>query len=204
MFQEFLLNTGRQWVAFLIIPTILYLIFFRNKTNFLSFLGLKRRSKKVESNLLVKTIVLSVFYLIFNIYIMKNFDVGSSDIRFISFQQTGLSIVTILILFINSIIQTSLLEEIVFRGFLINALSYKLGFRISNHIQSFAFTGIHVAGTIQMGLSLPVILLGNICIYILSIYWGKLIKESGYSIYYPALFHGIINLMIGIFLFLSI
>ena len=154
--------------------------------------------------MLIITSILSVFYLLFNYFVFTQFDVGLNDARFLSYQQTGLSVETFLILLINSIIQTSLLEEIMFRGFLLNVLNDKFSFSISNHTQAAVFTGIHVVGTIQMGLSLPFILLGNLCIYLLSIYWGKLTKDSGYSIYYATFFHSIINLIIGLFLFLPI
>ena len=203
MLQHYVLNVGLQWLLFLIIPIFIYLIFFRKKQNLFAFLGLKKRIK-VENSLLIIITILSVVYLLFNVYIMKNFDIGTNDIRAISFQQTGLSIETILILLINSIVQTSLLEEILFRGFLLNALSPNLGFKISNHVQSFLFTGIHFIGTIQMGLSVPTIVVANLGVYLLSTYFGKLTKESGYSVYYSAIFHGTVNILAGLFLFLPI
>lgn len=200
MLQQYFLNVGLQWMLFLTIPLVIYLIFFRKENNLFAFFGIKK-TEKAENKLLIFTSLLSLFYLIINFFMMKEAGVGSGDIRFIFFEQTGLSIQTLLALFINSIIQTSFLEEIIFRGFLINALHNKLSFNTSNHIQAIAFTGIHVAGTLQMGLSLPFIIVGNLIIYILSILWGKLTKESGHSIYYAAFFHGIINLLTGLFLF---
>lgn len=207
MLQHYVLNVGLQWFLFLIIPIFIYLIFFRKKQNLFAFFGLKKRIK-VENSLLIITTILSVVYLLFTIYIMKKFDIGTdigtNDIRAISFQQTGLSIETILILLIHSIVQTSLLEEILFRGFLLNVLNPKFGFKISNHVQSFLFTGIHFLGTIQMGLSVPTIVVANLGIYLFSIYFGKLTKESGYSVYYSAIFHGTLNILAGLFLFLPI
>lgn len=203
MLQQYLLNVGLQWGLFLTIPLVIYLIIFRKEKNLFAFFGLKK-AEKVENKLLIFTSLLSLFYLIINFFMMKEAGVGSGDIRFIFFEQTGLSIQTLLVLFINSIIQTSFLEEILFRGFLINALRSKVSFNTSNHIQAIAFTGIHVAGTLQMELSLPFILVGNLVIYLLSILWGQLTKESGYSIYYAAFFHGIINLLTGLFLFLPL
>lgn len=203
MLQHYVLNVGLQWLLFLSIPIIIYLIFFRKQAKIFSFFGLKTM-KKADNRLLIITSILSVFYLLFNYFVFTQFDVGLNDARFLSYQQTGLSVETFLILLINSIIQTSLLEEIMFRGFLLNVLNDKFSFSISNHTQAAVFTGIHVVGTIQMGLSLPFILLGNLCIYLLSIYWGKLTKDSGYSIYYATFFHSIINLIIGLFLFLPI
>ena len=114
--------------------------------------------------------------------------------------QTGLSIQTVLIILIQSIVRTSFLEEIVFRGFLINSLKYKLGFNIANNIQAFLFTGLHVIGMI--GLGLGGIVIGTIGIYLLSIYFGMITKESGYSILYSAIFHGLINIITGMYLIL--
>ena len=185
MLQHYVLNVGLQWFLFLIIPIFIYLIFFRKKQNLFAFFGLKKRIK-VENSLLIITTILSVVYLLFTIYIMKKFDIGTNDIRAISFQQTGLSI------------------ETLFRGFLLNVLNPKFGFKISNHVQSFLFTGIHFLGTIQMGLSVPTIVVANLGIYLFSIYFGKLTKESGYSVYYSAIFHGTLNILAGLFLFLPI
>ena len=100
MLQHYVLNVGLQWFLFLIIPIFIYLIFFRKKQNLFAFFGLKKRIK-VENSLLIITTILSVVYLLFTIYIMKKFDIGTNDIRAISFQQTGLSIETILILLIE-------------------------------------------------------------------------------------------------------
>ncbi len=79
---------------------------------------------------------------------LKNYDIGTDDIRLLYYQQTGFSLETILIILIQSILQTSFLEEIFFRGFLINALSHKFGFTPANQIQAILFTALHVIGLV--------------------------------------------------------
>lgn len=200
MLKDLIMNTIFQWVIFLLIPMLVYLIFFRKKYKFLSFLGLIKPEKDKES-LLIITSIISIIYLVLNVVWLKKYNLGMDDIRLVSFQQTGFSIQTILIICIHSIIRTSFLEEIVFRGFLINSFKDKLRFNIANQIQALLFTGIHILGTFNV-VNIVDLVMGTIMIYILSIYFGKLAKESGYSIFYSAIFHGLINIITAILLVL--
>lgn len=88
---------------------------------------------------------------------------GSDDIRLFPFQETGLSIETILIIFIHLIVLTNFVEEIMFRGFLINSPKYRFGFNISIHIQTLLFTILHIF--VMLGFSLVDIAIGTIIIY---------------------------------------
>lgn len=194
MLEQLILNTVVQWLLFLVIPVLVYLIFFRKKTKFLLFLGLKKH-EKTRNGLLLKLSIISIVYVAISIFWANKYNMGGDDIRLLSFQKTGLSIKTLMIIFIQSIIQTSFLEEIVFRGFLINAFKDKLGFNSSNHIQAVIFTGIHVLA--MLSFSLVDMVLGTVMIYILSVYFGKITKESGYSVFYSSVFHGVLNVMAG-------
>lgn len=199
MLVNLLVNTILQWIVFLAIPFLVFLIFFRKEYNFFQFLGAKK-AKKINNKLLYSVFAISIIYILINIVFIKKYNSGLNDIRFLSFQETGFSVQTFLILLINSIILTSFLEELIFRGFLINTFKKKLGFTYSNHIQAVIFTGIHTLGTLQMNLSIFNIVLATIAVYVMSIYFGKITKESGYSIFYSAFFHGSINLVTGILL----
>lgn len=199
LFIELLINTGFQWLIFMIIPVIVYLIFFRKKYKLLPFLGLKM-PKKVQINLLVKTLIISSIYVIGGANWAEKYNMGADNVQVLIFQQTGLSIQLFLTIFIQSIIRTSLLEEIVFRGFLINSLRQKLSFNIANHIQAFIFTAIHVLA--MLNFTILDLALGIISIYLLSIYFGKLMKRSNYSIFYSVVFHGSLNILAAILLIL--
>ena len=202
MLKQLIMNTVVQWLLFLFIPILIYLIFFRKKTSFLLFFGL-RKPEKVQINLLFKTSIVSIAFIIISIFWSQKYNVGIDDIRLLSFNNTGFSIETILIIFIQSILLTSFLEEILFRGFLINILEYKINFNVSNHIQAFIFTGLHIFA--MLGFSLIDIVIGTIIIYVLSLYFGKLTKDSGYSVFYSSAFHGLLNIIGGIvFILMSI
>ena len=200
LFTELLIDTGFQWLIFMIVPVIVYLIFFRKKYKLLHFLGLKR-PEKVQMNLLVKTLIISSIYVIVVPFWAKKYNMGTDSIQVLMFKQTGPSIQLFLTIIIQSIIRTSFLEEIVFRGFLINSLRHKFSFNIANHIQAFIFTGIHILA--MLNFSILDIVLGIISTYLLSIYFGKLMKESNYSILYSSVFHGVLNILGAIMLILT-
>ncbi len=192
LFTELLIDTGFQWLIFMIVPVIVYLIFFRKKYKLLHFLGLKR-PEKVQMNLLVKTLIISSIYVIVVPFWAKKYNMGTDSIQVLMFKQTGPSIQLFLTIIIQSIIRTSFLEEIVFRGFLINSLRHKFSFSVANHVQAFIFTALHVFA--MLNFSILDQALGIASIYLLSIYFGKLMKESNYSIFYSFAFHGALNII---------
>lgn len=202
MLKHLTIETMIQWLLFLVIPGVVYLVFFRKKEGLLSFLGLKK-SQRVEKDLFIKISIVSIVYIAISILWTQKYTLGSDDIRLLSFNESGLSIQTILIILIHSIVRTSFLEEIVFRGFLINSLKYKLGFKIANHIQALIFTGIHILAMLRF--DIIDMAMGVTAIYILSIYFGKITKASGYSIFYSSIVHGALNVLAGIiFILMSV
>lgn len=174
---------------------LLYILFFRKKMDLLPFLGLVK-PERVQISLLFKTSIVSIAFLIISIFWLQKYNLGVDDIRLLSFEKTEFSIETILIILIQSILITSFLEEIIFRGFLVNVLRYKIDFNISNHIQAFIFTGLHIFA--MLSFSFIDIVIGTTIIYILSLYFGKLTKDSGYSVFYSSVFHGLLNIIAGV------
>ena len=55
----------------------------------------------------------------------------------------------------------------------------------------------------MLNFSMIDIILGTISIYLLSYYFGKAMIESGYSIFYSAVFHGILNIIGAIMLIVA-
>lgn len=195
MLKHLIFETMIQWLVFLVIPVAVYLMFFRKKDDLLSFLGLKK-AQKVKNGLLIRVSIVSIVYIVISFLWLQKYNLGADDIRLLSFMKSGLSIQTVLIILIHSIIRTSFLEEIVFRGFFLNSLKHKLGFRIANHIQALIFTGIHVLAMLKFTI-IEMIIVTTI-IYVLSIYFGKITRESGYSVFYSSVFHGLLNIIAGI------
>ena len=83
-------------------------------------------------SVLVLFLIISVFIL----YSLKNVNVASSEF-------TGLGIKSLPSILIYAIFNTSLPEEILFRGFLLKRIGNKFGFIVSNGIQSLLFGCIH-------------------------------------------------------------
>lgn len=61
-----------------------------------------------------------------------------------AFQQTGWSLQTIVVILLWAVLQTSLSEEIFFRGFLCKRLAHHFGENIGNLLQALLFGSVHV------------------------------------------------------------
>lgn len=194
MLKELILNTLVQWLLFLFLPTLVYLVVFRKRFSFLDYLGLKR-PERVERSLVIITTVIVFIYSVTGIYWLLHYDLESSGIYMEVKDHYGLGLGFIAYLIIQGGLRTGLLEEIVFRGFFINTFERKFGFRLANHGQALIFTAIHVLAM----MSFPPLhmLLGIVFIYLLSLAFGRLFKDSGGSVVYPALFHAGLNMLVA-------
>lgn len=197
MLSQVLLSTGIQWVLFMILPVISYVVYFRKEFSFPAFLGLKEKevvSQKYLKRLLLVTGVVMLTYWGVNLYALQKYGAGDSDVRLLSYLSTGWPLQTIAIILVQSILQTSFLEEIIFRGFMINALREKTSFIFANNVQAFIFTVLHVLGMIQMNFGMADMIITTIVIYAMSLLFGKLAKASNYSVPYSVYFHAMSNL----------
>ena len=121
------------------LPFIWWLISAKKKENFFNWIGLKKIDNKNKKSTLINTIVISLVFItvsIFTLYLIKDIETATSEFK-------GLGISAILPALIYAIFNTSLPEEIFFRGFLLKRLSNKFGFRIANVIQSIIFGLLH-------------------------------------------------------------
>ena len=119
------------------LPFIWWLILAKKKESFFNWIGLKKIENKRSA--LINTIVISLVFItvsIFTLYLIKDIETATSEFK-------GLGISAILPALIYAIFNTSLPEEIFFRGFLLKRLSNKFGFRIANVIQSIIFGLLH-------------------------------------------------------------
>lgn len=203
MIVDLFVDTLVRWLMVLAIPFLVYKISFSKEISFWGFVGLKKAGKVKPRTLLIVSI-LSVIYLLMNLFFIKNYQSGINDMRYLSFKESGFSVQTIIVLVINSIILTSLVEELFFRGFLINVFKKKFSFTYANQIQAILFTLINTVGAIIMKVSTVSMIISVISIYALSFYFGKMTKEAEGSILYSALFYGLINLITGIALMLML
>lgn len=121
------------------LPFIWWLISAKKKESFFNWIGLKKIDNKNKKSTLINTIVISLVFMtvsILTLYLIKDIETATSEFK-------GLGISALLSALIYAIFNTSLPEEIFFRGFLLKRLSNKFGFRIANVIQSIIFGLLH-------------------------------------------------------------
>lgn len=134
-----LTNSIIQIIIFSIIPFLWWLITSRKKMNFFEWIGLKKVNNIKENKLfawIFSVLVLFLIISVFILYSLKNVNIASSEF-------TGLGIKSLPSILIYAIFNTSLPEEILFRGFLLKRIGNKFGFIVSNGIQSLLFGCIH-------------------------------------------------------------
>lgn len=180
-----------QVLIFLSIPFLWYCITQKQFQGFWQWIGIKP-----TPHLSVKYISATFFYyltifIVFCIWLYQSGNIHYQGFTIESFQQTGWSFQTILIVLIWAIIQTALSEEIFFRGFLCKLVCTWFGEKVGNGIQALLFGSIHI-------LALPNKTFINMVIIILftggiGYSLGLLLKKSQGSILYGWIIHAMVN-----------
>lgn len=183
-----------QLLLFSLIPFLYYIIKFKKFRGFLRWIGLFiYRPIPIKSILLIFIGFAIISFL--PLYWLYSIDSLSFEgFIFDSYAISGWSISTILIILIYSIFQTSLSEEIVFRGFIIRIFTNNFGANVGNIVQSVLFGLIHIFAVINSGIIpaiLVFILTGGIG-YALG--WLS-IKKADRSIVYGWLIHALTNVI---------
>jgi uncharacterized protein len=100
---------------------------------------------------------------------------------------------------LNTILLVGLIEEIVFRGFLLRKLLDSFRFWIANTITSLLFVSIHFPIWFYKGLfEFPYILTASLTAFILGIIFGYVYKKSG-SLWSVIVIHSLYNLLVSLF-----
>lgn len=121
------------------IPFIWWLITSKKKESFFNWLGFKKIDNKSKKTTIISVFIISLLFMIVSfmtLYMLKDIETATSEFK-------GLGISALLPALIYAIFNTSLPEEIFFRGFLLKRLSNKFGFKIANTIQSIVFGLLH-------------------------------------------------------------
>lgn len=122
-----------------IIPLILWLTTKKGKISFFEWIGLKRINKSNIKKLSISCIGITIIYVLISFIILlltKNAETATSEFN-------SMGIKALLPALVYAIFNTSLPEEILFRGFILKNLSSKLGYKIANIIQSILFGLLH-------------------------------------------------------------
>ena len=122
-----------------LIPFIWWIATAKQKENFFKWIGIKGIEKKNKKATLISTLLISLMFIlvsIFTLNIIKDIETATSEFK-------GLGISALLPALIYAILNTSLPEEIFFRGFLLKRIASKFGYLIANIIQSVIFGLLH-------------------------------------------------------------
>lgn len=138
-----------------LIPFIWWCITAGKKNNFFQWIGLKRISSTKENKTYLWIVGTSIIFLavsVFILYTIRNIETATSDF-------SGLGIKALPAIFVYAIFNTSLPEEILFRGFLLKRISNKFGFPVGNAVQSILFGLLHGAMFLSLTDTLKAILI---------------------------------------------
>lgn len=186
-----------QLVAFSIIPVIWWFITARKECNYFKWIGLKRISheKSIVSTILI-TLSAAAVYIILT-YLCIN--LLSGDITTAGSQFAGMGISAVPAALIYAFIQTSLSEEIVFRGFILKRVANKFGFAAGNIVQAVLFGLMHGVPFGLASHNIVVTVLITIIPGAFGWYQGFLNeKRCGGSIFPSWILHGTMNFIVAL------
>lgn len=135
-----LISALLQLMLFLIIPVVWWIITDR-KTNFFQWIGIK---KTVFNGCIFKP--LSIILVVLSLYVIAMYFIMGSllgETQTATSQFAGKGIRVLPSVLVYAIVQTSLSEELFFRGFLCNRLTNRFGFFTGNLLQSISFGLLH-------------------------------------------------------------
>ena len=189
-----------QLLLFLSVPFMWYVVTHKKINVFFVWLGIKVAPKpplKVMLCILIGFLVV-VFLPYMWLYQSENLNYQGFTVD--AFRQNGWSIQTLCVILIWAILQTSLSEEILFRGFLCKRCCNKFGEKIGNTVQAIIFGMVHTAALPDkniFAILIVVLLTGGIG-YVLG--WFSLKKVQG-SILYGWVIHATVNILSPIIVF---
>lgn len=189
-----------QLLIFSSIPFIWYLFTHKKIRGFLDYIGIRTAPKpplKIMFFILIGFFIALIFPYMW-LYQTGNLNYQGFTVD--SFRQSGWSIQTIYVILIWAVIQTSLSEEIIFRGFLCKRISNKFGEKIGNIVQALIFGTIHILALPNKNIIaiLTIVLLTGGVGYALG--WLSLKKAQG-SILYGWAIHATVNILSSIVVF---
>ena len=186
-----------QVAVFALIPFIVYAITQKKAKGFWEWIGVRAFPKSVLTIAILFTFVSlalmsgPLYWMFRQRYLHTNLNV---TVAVRSLVETGWSVQTVMVTLIWACIQTSLSEEIFFRGFIAKRLISKMGFVPGNLLQALIFGAIHLPGVLSFGvlpIGLVVVSTGTIG-YIL----GYLMeRKSGGSILPGWIMHALSNIL---------
>lgn len=200
IFLNQLISAIIQLLFFTSIPFVWYVVTNRKVAGFFQWIGFKLVPKPPIRYMIMIFVTFLVIISLPYLWLYSSGSIRYSGFTIESFRQTGWGLQTICIILIWAIVQTSLTEEILFRGFLCKRLSDKWGWKVGNSIQAFLFGIIHIPAVLGTGLFAIVVvflLTGGVGF---ALGWLLQQKANG-SILYGWCIHAAVNIVSPIFVF---
>ncbi|WP_067730934.1 CPBP family intramembrane glutamic endopeptidase [Oceanobacillus damuensis] len=165
-----------------VIPVIL-LVKIKEKSNPFSYLGLDHNFIKGLKWAGWTSLAFISYFVVLNLVVLKN----NIDFQ-IEFNE-----------WLNTILLVGIIEEIVFRGFLLRKLMDSFRFWIANTITALLFVSIHFPIWFYKGLfEFPYVLNSIITAFVLGIIFGFIYKKSN-SLWSVIIIHSLYNLLVSLF-----
>ena len=133
-----------QLLIFLSIPFVWYLLTQKRTAGFFKWLGFKTAPTPPLKIMFCIFVGFLVVLFLPYLWIYRSGNLNYQGFTVDAFRQTGWSIETFTVILIWAVVQTSLSEEILFRGFLCKRLCNKWGETIGNALQALIFGMVHI------------------------------------------------------------
>lgn len=182
------------------VPFVWYAVSRRHIVGFRQWLGLFPAEKTPAKAMAGIFLGLSLATLLPYWYLYRTDSLTYSGFTVDSFRQTGWSVQTFAVILIWAVLQTSLSEEIFFRGFLCKRLSEAWGWRTGCAAQAALFGAVHLPAVWGKGV-LPALI-----IFLLTGGIGFALgwlsqRRAGGSILYGWCIHGVVNILSTVVVF---
>ena len=187
-------NALIQIVLFMLLPFIWWFVTARRKSSFLDWIGFKPQKDTGNHKMWLWIFLGLLSFTIFSYLVLYTI---VKDLKTATSSFAGLSFQALPAVLIYSLFQTSLPEELLFRGFLLKRFSVSLSFGIANTIQAALFGLLHglMFITEVSWLQTLVIIL---CTGGIAAYLGFVNeKKSGGSILASWIMHALANVVTG-------
>jgi membrane protease YdiL (CAAX protease family) len=143
LFLDGLLSFVLQLAAFCLIPFLVYVVAKRRVGGFWHWIGVRRAPRRA----VVLAAVIAVLGAVAGVGLMRPMldDEGSVSGRLlVHYEEHGWSVWLLGALLAKAWLQTSLTEELFFRGFVAARLIARFGFQVGNLVQALLFAALHV------------------------------------------------------------
>lgn len=189
-----LISSIFQVLLFSLVPFIYYIVKYRKVKGFLPWIGLFISKPVPIKSILFIFIGLSIVSFLPLYWVYTTGSLNFEGFVLDSYLESGWSISTVTTILLYACIQTSLSEEIIFRGFIIRLFTPKFGSQTGNIVQAVLFGALHILAVMNAGFfaALIVFILTGGIGYALG--WLS-IKKAENSIVYGWLIHAVVNII---------